>query len=257
MSETSAVVTSGVYPSAVDEVLLGRRLARRLDVAVGDQVDVAVGDVHQTYQVVGVGLTPDQTGDGAAFTLDGIQRVFKDAEVGSQYVRLRPGAKVDEVIQQYGEACPNCEIFRPAPPSDLAYLNRASDVPRWSVGFVVLLGTAISINALLIVGRRSRRSVAVLRAIGATRHQVTRYLLSQALLIVLSAVVLGVALGAIVGPFVWSRFADALGIVPSSTTDLAAVGLSIAILIVVTTAVAAVPARRAANRQVAPELRAD
>ena len=252
-----AVVTSGVYPSAIDEVLLGRRLARRLNVAVGDEVVVEVGDVHQTYQVVGLGVMPEITGDGAAFTLDGLRRVANSAEVGSQYVRVRPGVNVDDVIQHFGEACPICEIFRPAPPSDLAYLNRGSEVPRWSVGFVVLLGTAISINALLIVGRRSRRSVAVLRAIGATRHQVTRYLLSQALLIVLSAILLGVALGAIVGPFVWSRFADALGIVPSSTTDLAAVGLSIAILIVVTTAVAAVPARRAANRQVAPELHAD
>lgn len=130
-------------------------------------------------------------------------------------------------------------------------------LPRWSVAVVVFLGVALSIHALLIVGRRSRRAIAILRALGATRRQVTRFLLSQALLISLSAVSIGVILGVLLGRFGWGLFADELGVVPRATTSSAAIAVSVVALMIVTIAAAIVPARRSAGRAVAPELHAD
>ncbi|MEQ1873533.1 MAG: ABC transporter permease [Ilumatobacteraceae bacterium] len=255
------LLTSGRKPIASDEVVLGRRLAQRLDVGVGEDVTVAVGASSATYRVVGLGVLPEGVGDNAAFTLEGVQRIAPSAEIGSQYVRLREGANPDEVVERYEQAlgCDpgRCEITSPSPPTDVSYLNRVGNFPRWSVAAVVLLGIVLSLHALLIVGRRSRRAIAILRSVGATRRQVTRFLLSQAMLIVMIAVALGVTAGVFIGRFVWGLFADELGVVPLATYSPAAIAATVAALMIITTAASAVPAWRSASRSVAPDLRTD
>ena len=255
------LLTSGRKPIASDEVILGRRLAQRLDVGIGDEVTVAVGAASETYRVVGRGVMPEGVGDNAAFTLEGVQRIAPAAMIGNQYVRLRDGANFDEVVKRYEQAmgCDpgNCEITTPTPPTDVAYLDRVGNFPRWSVAVVVFLGVAMSVHALLIVGRRSRRAIAILRSVGATRRQVTRFLLSQAMLIVTIAVALGVTAGVLIGRFMWGLFADDLGVVPKATYSPAAIAVSVAALMIITTAASAVPAWQSASRAVAPELRTD
>lgn len=253
-------LTSGVAPVLDDEVVLGRRLAHRLGVAIDDEVSVVVGADRATYRVVGVGVLPGATGDGAAFTLEGLQRVAPDAEVGNQYARLRPGADVDGVVAHYGEAigCPsNCDIVEPSPPPDLAYLARVGDLPRWSVGAVIVLGVAMSIHALLVVGRRSRRSIAILRSMGATGRQVVTFVLWQGLLVVVPAMCVGAVAGVLLGRAVWGRFAAELGVVDHSTTSPAAIALSMGILATLTIVTATLPGWRGAGRPIAVELRAE
>lgn len=253
--------TAGRDPSSADEVLVGRRLARRLGLHLGDQLAVVVGDQHESYEVVGTGVLPSGGSDGAAFTLEGLLRVAPDAEVGFQYVRVRDGVDPDDVVRRYVEAfggCPDdCDIAAPSPPSDIAYLNRVGSLPSWSAGAMLAVGVAMTIHALVLVGRRSRRSIAILRSLGATRWQAARCLLTQATLIVVTAAGIGLVLGVVVGRAVWRLFADELGVVPAPRTSWVVTGVSVAGLIVLAVLVAAVPSWLAARRPAAIALRAD
>lgn len=253
-------LTSGTRPNHAGQVLLGRRLARRLGAEPGDIVQVTVGTAKERYEVVGTGVLPGDLGDGAAFTLDGLHRVSPDAEISSQYVRLAPGADRAAAVTRFVSALgcnDDCELSAPEPPADLTYLDRAGDLPRLSAGAMLLVGIGMTIHALTVVGRRSRRSLAVLRSLGATRGQVMGFLLSQAAYIVVTASLIGAASGLLVGRVVWRGVADTLGVVPEATTSGTAAVAAVGALIVIAVAVAALPSWRAARRPAAVALRAD
>lgn len=253
-------LTGGRAPTSPREVVLGRRLARRLGVGIGGTATVAAGDRQEPFVVVGTGVLPGGQGDGAAFTLEGLLRVVPDAAVSSQFVRLGPDADQDAVVDRFVRTLgcmDDCELSPPSTPVDLAYLDRIGSFPRWSVGTMLAVGIAMTIHALTMVGRRSRRPLAVLRALGATRRQVAGYLVSQASLIVVTGAVAGLAIGAVAGRAVWLRVADALGVVPSPRGGVAATTLAVAVLVVLAVAVAAVPSRRAASSPAAVALHAD
>lgn len=253
-------LTDGDLPRDGGEVLLGRRLAHRLGVGRGDEVVVAVGATRERFTVVGTGVAPSGRGDGAAFTLDGLHRVAPAAEIGGQYVRLAPGVDRDVVVSHYLEAlsCPQeCELTPPEPPSDLIYLDSVGELPRLSAAAMLGVGIAMTIHALVIVGRRNRRTLAVLRAIGATRRQVTGFLVGQAVLLLAAATVAGVALGVVVGRVVWRILADELGVVPEPRASAGAIAAAVAALVILAIAVAALPSWRAARRPAADALRAD
>ncbi|MGQ0433694.1 MAG: FtsX-like permease family protein [Microthrixaceae bacterium] len=251
--------TSGRDPAATDEVLLGRRLARRLRLNLGDDVVVAVGGQTERYEVVGTGVVPASGGDGAVFTLDGLRRVAPEAPVGSQLVRLRDDAHLDAVVGRFNEVfgCQaDCELTPPSPPTDIAYLDRVSSLPEWSAAAMVAVGVAMTIHALVLVARRSRRAVAVLRSIGATRRQAARCLFTQATVIVGVAVVVGLVLGLVAGRAVWQLFANELGVVPTPQPDLGATASAVTGLIALALVVASVPSWLTARRPPAVALRA-
>lgn len=253
-------LTGGELPRDAGQVLLGRRLAHRLDAGPGDVVVVRVGTAEERFEVVGTGVLPGDLGDGAAFTLEGLHRVTPTAEIGSQYVRLAPGADPQAAIARFRSALgcnDDCDVTAPEPPADLTYLDRVGDLPRLSAGVMLAVGIAMTIHALAVVGRRSRRSLAVLRAMGATRRQVMGFLLGQAAYIVVAASVLGVGLGVLAGRALWRIVADALGVVPEAHTSGISAAAAVAALATIAIAVAAVPSWRAARRPAAAALRAD
>lgn len=252
--------TAGRDPAATDEVLLGRRLARRLHLDLGDEAVVTVGSHTERYEVVGTGVVPASGGDGAVFTLDGLRRVAPEAPVGSQLVRLRDGADAEAVVARFNEVfrCSgDCDLTPPSAPTDIAYLDRVSSLPEWSAAAMVAVGVAMTIHALVLVARRSRRAVAVLRSIGATRRQAARCLFTQATVIVVTAVVLGLVLGLVAGRTVWQLFADELGVVPTPKIDWWGTGAVVTGLIVLALVVASVPSWFTARRPPAVALRAD
>lgn len=253
-------LTDGRVPGSPREVVLGRRLARRLGAGIGDEVTVAAGDARESFLVVGTGVLPAGQGDGAAFTLEGLRRVAPEAEVSSQLVRLDPAADRAAIAERFYRTmgCSgDCDLTGPELPIDLAYLDRVGSLPRWSVGTMLAVGIAMTIHALVMVGRRSSRALAVLRTLGATGHQVTGYLLTQATLIVVTASVVGLTAGLVSGRAVWLRVADELGVVPSPRTGAAATAIAVTTLVLVAIAVAAIPSWRAARRPAAEALRAD
>ncbi len=251
-----ATVTAGRAPAGDDEMVLSRRLAARLGAGTGDRLQVTVGGASRRYRVVGTGVMPSGTGDGALFTPDGLRRVAPDAEVGFQYARVRPHGSTADVEARFHDVCgADCEITPPAPPTDVSYLDRVGNLPNLLAGALALLGVAATIHALALVGRRNRRPLAALRAVGATRAQAARVVLVQASLVACTAAVVGVPLGWAAGRAAWRLFADGLGVVPDPTTPWLASLAVMAGLFVLAHAAAVLPSRSAARAPVATALR--
>jgi ABC-type antimicrobial peptide transport system permease subunit len=149
------------------------------------------------------------------------------------------------------------ELQPPARPSVIDNLDEIGSAPVLLGGFLALLGIAGLTHALLVSGRRARRDLAVLRALGLRpRHAAGVLRWEAATLTVLSAAI-GLAAGVIIGRSILQRVADGVGAlaeadIPMSLLILAPLGaLAVAI------AVATVPRRRAARLRPAEVLRAE
>ena len=84
--------------------------------------------------------------------------------------------------------------------------------PLIALAATAILTSGVLLHALLHTGHRVRRDRAVLRVVGMTPAQVHRSLLAQALLVVTTAILIGVPIGALVGVIAWRRVAVALGV---------------------------------------------
>src|SRR4029079_18413313 len=79
-------VIAGRAPRTMDEIGIGAEVARRLDVGIGDTVEVvgSSGEMHP-LTVVGTVVTPASAGNGAAMTFDVHQAFHPEA---NQHARL-------------------------------------------------------------------------------------------------------------------------------------------------------------------------
>ncbi|MGQ0520954.1 MAG: FtsX-like permease family protein [Actinomycetota bacterium] len=260
-SVVGPVVTGGRLPAGPGEVLLGRRLARSLDLTAGDSVRVASGERSRNYDVVGTGVLPDGGADAALLTAEGLRRVAPDAEVGFQYARLEPGADAgqarSEVLDALGLCSIDCDVRAPSPPADVQHLDRVGNLPALLAAVLAVLGVAGTTHAVVLVTRSGRRSLALLRAVGGTSGLLLRTVLAQVLLIGVTAIVVGLPLGWVAGRILWARFADALGVVPGAAVPAAATAGLVTVLLVAALALALGPAWREARVAAGPNLRAD
>ena len=69
--------------------------------------------------------------------------------------------------------------------------------------------------------RSRRRDLAVLKAIGFTRRQLSLMIETQAVVTVLAGAVIGIPLGVALGSTVWRRFADDLGVLAETRVPVA------------------------------------
>lgn len=147
---------------------------------------------------------------------------------------------------------------------------RAELRARWRawLGLALLLGLAAgAVMALLAAGtlvhvlvsavRRRRRDLAILKTLGFTRRQTRSTVAWQATVLTAIALVVAVPVGLATGRWVWSRFADDLGIVDEPRVAWLAVAILIPAALVLANAIAALPARSAARTQPARILRSE
>jgi putative ABC transport system permease protein len=98
-----------------------------------------------------------------------------------------------------------------------------------AVGVVLaLLLFATLAHTVLSTMRRRQIDLAVLRALGATRRQLESTMRWQTLMLIGSALVVGIPLGLIANRIAWTAFTDRVGVSPGTVTPLAllAVGAS-------------------------------
>ncbi len=184
------------------------------------------------------------------FTMKGVSRLD---------LVLQPGASLASV-----EAALPAAIGQPyviSTPDDLAASLRASTTEfRATMALVaaaaLFAGAFLIFNTLSMTVTERIREVALLRAAGATRGQVTRVVLLEAGVLGVAGGILGVVLGVVLaillGSFVRAAFGLRTSIEPSAT-GLALVGI---IGLLVTLAAAVEPARRAGGVAPAVALRA-
>lgn len=122
---------------------------------------------------------------------------------------------------------------------------------------VALLSLATTAHVLISTSRRSRRDLAILKALGFVRGQVRRAVAWQASTLALVSLVFGLPLGIALGRWTWALLASFGGFVPEVDVPILTVaGVAIGTLLA-TNMLAALPARAAARTQPALVLRSE
>jgi hypothetical protein len=180
------------------------------------------------------------------------------------FVRFEAGADRKAAIERLEEGIAGIGVFPnsalPSPvqrPAEIVNYESMGTAPAL-LGAVLVLATIVSRGLALAsgVGRR-RRDLAVLKALGFTRRQVSATVVWQGSLIATAGLIIGEPLGIALGRWLWILFAKRLPVLARPTIPallLAGVGCA---LVVLANMVAVVPARTAARTPVAAILRSE
>jgi predicted lysophospholipase L1 biosynthesis ABC-type transport system permease subunit len=105
--------------------------------------------------------------------------------------------------------------------------------------------------------RRRRRDLAILKTLGFQRGQLTSAVAWQATTLSILALLIGLPVGVATGRWIWTGFADQLGILPSPAIPVAALLLTIPATLVLANLIAFLPGRAAGRVQAATVLRTE
>lgn len=239
-------VVDGRAPTGDDEIALGAEVTRRLGLDIGDRVEVG-GTSGETarFDVVGIVVTPDSAGNGAALPFD-------------SYAALNPGATENLVLVGFSPGAPastgdavSAAIYSPpdalAPPTTIKALERVTLAPflLCLVFAVMLLVAWIYLLSASVRGRSG--DFASLGAMGAVRRQRTSIVYWQATVAVGAMVVIGVPLGVLAGRRIVESIVTTLGIVPGTTVPAWLLVAAIGAPLLVANLVAVLPGRGAAR----------
>ncbi len=198
----------GAWPTRTDEIALGAATADRSRVGVGDTVRVqaaGVDDPGAFRDLRVVGLVDESASLFADLQSTGVVTggsPLLDSGNVEYLVIARPGLDPDTLADTLVRRLPpeNRVITATALAAEqLDGLTGGIDVIRYLLlGFgsiAVLVGAMIISNIFGIVVAQRRRQIGLLRAVGATRAQVRRTLLAEAVVVGVLGALLGLGLG--------------------------------------------------------------
>jgi hypothetical protein len=247
----------GSLPRADDEVMLGLRLARRLDVGVGDVLRTTSGEEPNEVRVVGLGVGAPSSekllGEQALLTPAGLDRLRLEEGFTESVVTAAPGEDPGPLADAYSE----WELTFRSRPSSVQNLADLGRLPELLGVFMLVVAAAALGNALVVAVRRRRHELAVLRVVGHTPGQTAGVISTMAFVSALVGVLVGLPLGIAAGRVLWRLVAEGSAVEGDALIPVAVLGGGAAALLVVSVAVSAVPAWRAARLRPADLLRAE
>jgi putative ABC transport system permease protein len=244
----------GLVTPGPDDVLVSATLAREDGITLGSTIGVSTFDAPVYLRVAGI-----MTGDGpwagtggraVVARLETAQRIFDADGLTRIDVGLEDGASAASVTDAL-ESTLLGEPYVLTSPRDLGAAMRASTgdfaATTALIGAIALFAGAFLIfNSLSMTVVERVRELGLLRAAGASRGQLTSYILVQATAIGIVGSVLGIGLGAALaaGIAAWVRTVGSVPLGAPVVTGGDAL-TAVVIGIVVTLAAAIEPARRA------------
>ncbi len=258
----SVILPGGRGPERAGEVAINATAAEKAGLHVGSRTKVVVGQGNsepQEVTVVGLLDWPFEVGGfvNVAFDEQTARHLFSDGEhAGAVALSARPGVTDAELAQrvrtligptplkvQTGE-----EVRQESKDTINKFLQIFTYILLAFAGIGIIVGTFLIYNTFAMIVAQRNRELALLRAVGASRRQVLRSVLTEAL-------ILG-TIGAVLGVIVGIGLAAALRALALATSGLpdggllvtpTAVLVTLAVGIVVTVLSAWLPARRAAG----------
>jgi hypothetical protein len=267
--DVGPTVAEGRPPATATEVLVGTRTLRSLGARLGDHIQLRpaeeYGDARprgpaQRYRVVGRGVLPEtgfaSFGEGFALTLAGVRRLDPDAD--RVWFPLRWADGVDErAAAERLQARIPVTLNRPQRPADLVNFGRVESMPAVTGGLIACLAVAMLGHLLVSSVRHRRRDLAVLKALGFVRRQVSLTVVWQASTLAVLALAIGVPVGVAAGRWAWLAVADQVGVVPEPVVPVHLLAVVAAATVLAANLVAAVPAWMAARTHPATVLRTE
>lgn len=254
------VLLEGRAPRADDEIALGTATMRDLGVDIGDAVEVGVGAQSNALHVVGRAVFPNlgdagQLGRGAAMSLTALEALQESATKNIVLVRftgkVSPAAarsRLHRVLDPY-------PVAGPRRPDDLVSLGNLDGLAV-ALGLMLAALAAATLAHTLVTSIRQRATdLAVLKALGVTRHQVGAVIGWQAAALLLIATAIGLPLGIVAARVAWRVLADQLGVPAEPTLNLVAVALIVPVVLLIGVVAACGPAVAAARTPPARVLR--
>jgi putative ABC transport system permease protein len=266
--DPSFTLVSGRGPAGPGEVAVETSTLDRAHLQVGDRTRAVIGDRARHVTITGEVHFGSLFG-ATAVLVDGAtaRRVFApDGTVSSLSVTGAPGVSQTELRAAVAKALPpNLEAVTGATVQSETETSVQKGLAFFTTFLLVFAGVALFVGSFIIVntfsmlvGQRARE-LALLRAIGATRTQVIRTVLSEAVVIGLVGSTLGIAFGLVVAAGAEAAIRSFLGTdigagLPVSATTVL---LSVLVGVVVTVVSAVLPARRASQMAPVAAMRGD
>ncbi|QKV94552.1 ABC transporter permease [Streptomyces sp. NA02950] len=254
-------MTDGRAPKAAGEVALDAKSAERGHYAVGDTIRVSVDGPVRKEKVVGVFTTDDGNvaagGSLALFDTPTAQRLFAKpgqfdeidvkAAAGTSQTALK--SALDKVLPEEAEAETGRKLADEQAESIKSSMSGMQTGMLVFAGIALFVGIFIIANTFTMLVAQRTRELALMRAVGATRRQVTRSVLIEATVVGAVAAVTGLVAGVGIGAGLRSLLNSTGATVPDGPiiVDATTVLVSLAVGIVVTVLAAWLPGRRAAK----------
>jgi len=252
-------LSSGRAPHGANEVVIDAGSATSHHIARGSQIKILTHGPTQAFTVVGTVTF------GGEKTLGGGTSAYFDTAVAQQLVgqpgqfdqiivSAKPGVTQAQVADQLNKVLPTgAEAI-----TGNALAKEFSDSIKSSLGFVTIMfsvfagialfvGSFIIWNTFTMIVTQRSREIALLRAVGASRGQVMRSLVTESVLLGLSASAIGIGVGIGVAKGL-SALMSLVGFsLPTTSMQLAPRTIWVSMLVgtIVTVVAALAPARRA------------
>lgn len=214
-------LTSGSPLVRPDEAsaLISQRLATDGGYALGAELTIQGIGAPAHVRIIGIfagsGPVADAAGRTVIVPIDIARATFGLSGVTRVDIGLTPGTRAPDVAARLADRITS-EPYVLSTPSDLAAGLRASTADfqattAWLSVIVLFVGAFLIINTIsMTVGERARE-VGLLRAAGATRRQILRFVLAGAAILGTVGSLLGLAIGACLGVLVASSVSALTG----------------------------------------------
>jgi putative ABC transport system permease protein len=252
-------ILDGTAPTSPNDVAIDATSAEDSDIAIGSTIKVLFNGPTREFTVVGT------VGFGDEKNLGGSTSAYFDPATAQQVVgtpgafdqidvKAADGVTDSELAERLGAVVPaGTEAVTGQAVADESADTVVEDLQFLNIllgtfaGVALFVGSFIIWNTFTMTVTQRSREIALTRAVGATRWQVLRSLLAEAMLLGLIASAIGIALGVLVAQGL-TALMDALNFsMPSTSLEIQprTIWVSLLVGIVVTTVAALVPARRA------------
>jgi len=274
-------LVAGRLPAVKEEVLVGRATLDQLGLELGSTLTVAIpleGDrveegstVSRTYRVVGsavapaIGLAGSDTpklGTGVLVSSEALDFPPEALYSDSVLFDLAEAADPAGLRARFPRGLPNqngsgTEWFTSATPAEVSQAGGARRVIGLGVAALAVAVVGAVVHTLLVSVRQRRREYAVLRALGFTRAQVRTTVLWQSGALIILALTLAVPVGVAAGRWLWTAFAEDIGIVAAPAVPLLLLAGGVLATILVVQGAALIPASIARRTPLAQTLRSE
>ncbi|PBC63233.1 ABC transporter [Streptomyces sp. Tue6028] len=255
-------LTKGHAPHGEDEVAIDSETARRAGYKVGDTVRISVDGPVLAPTVTGVFTTDDGNvaagGSLALFDTATAQRLFHSvgsydeidvkAAAGTSQTALR--AAIDRVVpEDVASTTTGRQLADDQATQIAAAMSGMKTGLLVFAGISLFVGTFIIANTFTMLVAQRTKELALLRAVGASRRQVTRSVLVEAFVVGAVAAVAGLAAGIGIGAGMRSLMGTFGATVPDGPLVVSpgTVGTALLVGVLITMLAAWLPGRRAAK----------